>query len=52
MRIFGGCHIDRPIAELISGAGFTITELENFYEKGAPKFLAYDSLGTATTSLR
>jgi ubiquinone/menaquinone biosynthesis C-methylase UbiE len=47
-RLFGGCNLNRPIADLITGAGFTITELENFYEKGAPKVLAYDYLGTAT----
>jgi ubiquinone/menaquinone biosynthesis C-methylase UbiE len=49
-RLFGGCNLNRPIADLISGAGFTITELDNFYEKGAPKFLAYDYLGTAVAS--
>lgn len=46
-RIFGGCHLTRRIPELLTGAGFTITELETFYEKGAPKFLAADSLGIA-----
>ncbi|MFL6240234.1 MAG: class I SAM-dependent methyltransferase [Actinomycetes bacterium] len=48
-RVFGGCHLDRPIADLIRRAGFTITELDNFYEKGAPKFLAYDYLGVAVS---
>jgi hypothetical protein len=28
-------------------AGFTIKELDVFYEKGAPKFAGADSLGTA-----
>jgi ubiquinone/menaquinone biosynthesis C-methylase UbiE len=46
-RLFGGCNLNRPITDLISGAGFTITEVENFYEKGAPKFVACDYLGTA-----
>jgi ubiquinone/menaquinone biosynthesis C-methylase UbiE len=46
-RLFGGCHLNRPIADLIAGAGFDIVELDNFYEKGAPKFIAYDSLGVA-----
>jgi ubiquinone/menaquinone biosynthesis C-methylase UbiE len=46
-RVFGGCHLTRRIPELITKAGFTITELETFYEKGAPKFLAADSLGVA-----
>lgn len=47
-RIAGGCHLTRRIPELLTGAGFTITELDTFYEDGAPKFLAADSLGVAT----
>ena len=46
-RLFGGCHLTRPIVELLTGAGFTITELDVFYEKGAPKPMGADSLGTA-----
>ena len=48
-RIFGGCNLNRPIVDLLSGAGFTITEVDVFYEEGAPKFLAADSLGTAVS---
>ena len=47
-RIFGGCHLTKPIAELIAAAGFTVTDLDVFYEKGAPKFAGADSLGIAT----
>ncbi|MDT7556174.1 MAG: hypothetical protein QOI50_5742 [Pseudonocardiales bacterium] len=46
-RLFGGCHLARPIAELITEAGFTIAELDVFYEPGAPKPLSAMSLGTA-----
>jgi SAM-dependent methyltransferase len=46
-RICGGCHLTRPIVDLLTSAGFTITEVDVFYEKGAPKFEAADSLGTA-----
>jgi ubiquinone/menaquinone biosynthesis C-methylase UbiE len=46
-RLFGGCHLNRPIAVLLTNAGFTITEVDVFYEKGAPKFLAADTLGVA-----
>jgi len=46
-RVFGGCHLTRPIADLLTTAGFTITELDVFYEKSAPKFEAAYSLGTA-----
>ncbi len=46
-RVFGGCHLTRPIADLLTGAGFTITELDVYYEKGAPKFVGANSLGVA-----
>ena len=48
-RLFGGCHLTRPIADLVTAAGFTITELDVFYEDGAPKTLGADSLGTAVS---
>lgn len=48
-RLFGGCHLTRPIVELVNGAGFHIAEVETFYEKGAPKSLASDSLGIAVS---
>jgi SAM-dependent methyltransferase len=46
-RLFGGCHLTRPIADLLTGAGFTISELDVFYEAGAPKAMGADSLGVA-----
>jgi ubiquinone/menaquinone biosynthesis C-methylase UbiE len=48
-RVFGGCHLTREIVELLTEAGFTITELDVFYEKGAPKFAGADSLGVAVS---
>ena len=48
-RLFGGCHLTRPIVDLLKGAGFTITEVDVFYEDGAPKTLGADSLGTAVS---
>lgn len=48
-RIFGGCHLTRPIVGLLSTAGFTITELDVFYEDGAPKPMGADSLGIAVS---
>jgi SAM-dependent methyltransferase len=48
-RVAGGCHFTRPIVQLLVTAGFTIDELDVFYEKGAPKFAAADSLGIATS---
>jgi SAM-dependent methyltransferase len=46
-RAFGGCHLTRPVVQLLTGAGFTITELDTFYQEGTPKFVGADSLGTA-----
>ncbi|HEV7685210.1 MAG TPA: class I SAM-dependent methyltransferase [Acidimicrobiia bacterium] len=46
-RLFGGCHLTRPIADLVTKAGFTITELDTFYEKSAPKPVGAYSLGVA-----
>jgi hypothetical protein len=49
-RIAGGCHFTRPVIDLLTTAGFTIQELDVFYEKGAPKFVGADSLGTAMSA--
>jgi ubiquinone/menaquinone biosynthesis C-methylase UbiE len=49
-RLFGGCHLTRPIAGLLTASGFTITELDVFYEEGAPKIMGADSLGTAQSA--
>jgi ubiquinone/menaquinone biosynthesis C-methylase UbiE len=48
-RLFGGCHLTRPIVDLLTAAGFTITDVDVFYEDGAPKFLGADSLGAAVS---
>jgi SAM-dependent methyltransferase len=46
-RIFGGCHLTRPIVDLVGSAGFTISEVDVFYQDGTPKVLGADSLGVA-----
>jgi ubiquinone/menaquinone biosynthesis C-methylase UbiE len=46
-RMFGGCHLTRPIVDLLTAAGFTITELDVFYEDSTPKVFGADSLGVA-----
>jgi ubiquinone/menaquinone biosynthesis C-methylase UbiE len=46
-RFAGGCTFSRPIVELLTGAGFTISEVDVFYEKGGPKFASAFSLGVA-----
>lgn len=48
-RLFGGCHLTRRVAPLLTSAGFTISELDEFYEEGAPKVMGADSLGTAVS---
>ena len=48
-RVFGGCHLTRPIADRVGAAGFTITQVDRFYEDRAPKFLTAQSLGVAVS---
>lgn len=48
-RIFGGCHLNRPIDRLVAEAGFALTRLDNFYMKG-PKPMGYMFEGVATKS--
>jgi SAM-dependent methyltransferase len=45
-RVAGGCTFSRPIAALVTGAGFTMRGLDEFYAKG-PKFAGAFSLGVA-----
>ena len=47
--MFGGCNFTRPVVDLLTAAGFTVSELDVFYQKGAPKFAGADSLGTAVS---
>jgi SAM-dependent methyltransferase len=49
-RLAGGCHLTRRVLDLLETAGFTVTEVDVFYEEGAPKALAADSLGVAVAS--
>jgi ubiquinone/menaquinone biosynthesis C-methylase UbiE len=46
-RLFGGCHLNRPIVEDVRDAGFTIDTLDVYYEQRTPKFLGANSLGVA-----
>ena len=39
-RTSGGCHLNRPIDELIAGAGLDVDQLENYYVRG-PKAIGY-----------
>ena len=42
-RLVGGRHLTRPIAALVTAAGFTVTELDLFYQEGTPKVTGADS---------
>jgi SAM-dependent methyltransferase len=46
-RVFGGCRLTRPIGPLLTSAGFTLDELDVFYQPGSPKYEGAFSLGTA-----
>ena len=48
-RLFGGCHLTRPIAELLEAGGYTVTAIERFYQPAMPKPIASIWLGTATS---
>jgi SAM-dependent methyltransferase len=49
-RVAGGCHFTRPIIDLLTTAGFTLEDVDVFYEKGGPKFAGADSLGIARSA--
>ncbi|GJL60328.1 MAG: methyltransferase [Nitrospirales bacterium] len=42
-----GCHLNRPIVQMIQAQGWTVFALENFYLPGVPKPFAYFSQGMA-----
>lgn len=47
-RLFGGCHLNRPIDDLVRRAGLDVTELRTFYAAGGPKPFGYLYQGVAT----
>jgi SAM-dependent methyltransferase len=46
-RLFGGCHLTRPIVDVVQEAGFVIREVDRYYEEGSPKVFGWNSLGVA-----
>ena len=48
-RLFGGCHLNRPIDELVTRTGFQIAKMENYYLRG-PKAVGYMFEGVAAKS--
>lgn len=45
-RVAGGCHLDRPIADLVRQAGFDIAEMETGYAEG-PRPMSFTYEGCA-----
>lgn len=48
-RVGGGCHLTRPIVQLLTDAGFEVGEVDEFYESKMLKPLSADSLGVAVS---
>jgi len=46
-KIAGGCRLTRPVVPLLVSAGFTITDLDVFYDRHAPRVLGALTLGIA-----
>jgi len=45
--IAGGCHLNRPIPNLLESAGFAIDDIEMLYLPGTPKFAGFNYWGSA-----
>jgi len=48
--IGGGCHVGRPIPQLIREGGFAIEKMETMYLPSTPRPLGYNYWGTATAA--
>jgi ubiquinone/menaquinone biosynthesis C-methylase UbiE len=46
-RLCGGCHFNRPVDELVTSAGFEISDLRNFRLAKVPKIVGYMYQGSA-----
>jgi hypothetical protein len=47
--VFGGCHLNRPIDQLIERAGLRVMTLRNYFASG-PKPFGYTFVGVTTKS--
>ena len=48
-HVAGGCHLSRPILDMVSEAGFTVREVDEFYDAPAPRFAAAMTLGVGVS---
>jgi SAM-dependent methyltransferase len=46
-RLGGGCHLNREIDAIVSGAGFEFEKIERHYMRGAPRFAGFLYCGRA-----
>lgn len=46
-KIAGGCHLTRPVAKAIEGAGFKVETLETMYLPKTPRFAGWNEWGSA-----
>jgi SAM-dependent methyltransferase len=46
-RVAGGCHVTRQAVDLVTAAGFTVVEVDRFYEPRSPKVMGAMTLGVA-----
>ncbi|MEA2699505.1 MAG: hypothetical protein QOI66_3776 [Myxococcales bacterium] len=47
MFIGAGCHLNRPMSALVTGAGFRFQNVENFEWPGNPKIASFTTLACA-----
>ena len=50
MPLAGGCHLNRPVRELVADAGLEIGPVQDYYLERTPKFVGYLTEGVATRS--
>lgn len=48
MPLAGGCHLNRPVRELIEAAGLRISPARSYYLARTPRFVGYLTEGRAT----
>ena len=46
-RLGGGCHLDRPMAQLVGATGMALEGVRNYYLKCLPRFVGYMTEGAA-----
>ena len=47
MPLAGGCHLNRPVRELVNGAGLKLGPVQQYYLKRTPRFVGYLTEGRA-----